>query len=431
MGGTPSAEEAGKRMRKEVLAFLKTTSYLRFDPALAKTQRAQHDGGEVVLGVRAQALCYAARVVDGASKGKMKRLGMSAMEPHMVKGRLNLSTLAFQEGAHADVPMHLMASAVFAGATAPTKTAFIEFFYGWTDHRENALVGPATHFHSYTWQETWQGTLRALDSLEHSDRDNMFVWMDIFCQNQHDTSNVMETFSRAIAQVQTLIFSVPNLVKAQALSRTWCVFELASAVRGNRNIMLISENMNKKDVLKSLEIDESKLCRDIRDCEAKYESDRTMVLEMVEKTIPGGADAVNRSVRERFMPLFYERLMLSACLEGVLPAVNLALSKGVDPNGKAMTWTMLGAAAFQGHQDVVERLLAAGANVNGHSNGRTALVNAAQKNRIAIAKILIAAGAKVKLKDIPFSEQSDSDAMHMARTCEHREMVSVLRSARI
>jgi hypothetical protein len=88
-----------------------------------------------------------------------------------------------------------MATLVFAivrPQTAFRRCALLRLFYGLRSFDGQPLVGPVTDFHSYTWQEPLGATWRTLDESLKSDEERrlVYLWWDVFCQNQHDVGDV-------------------------------------------------------------------------------------------------------------------------------------------------------------------------------------------------------------------------------------------------
>jgi ankyrin repeat protein len=110
--------------------------------------------------------------------------------------------------------------------------------------------------------------------------------------------------------------------------------------------------------------------------------------------------------------------------EGDVPAVNLFLVAGMEPNvttGEDRN-TVLMVAAANGRASIVEALVEAGADVNrANRRGVTALMNAALQSNTAIVRTLIAAKA-----DIHHESGSGDTALSFAAAAGHEANVTLL-----
>jgi len=155
------------------------------------------------------------------------------------------------------------------------------------------VVGVMNSFHSYTWRETLQDTLRSLGGgmIKEEELSGTYYWWDLFCQNQHVVEDVMGSFDRAISQCNSFSMTIPNPAQPIALQRVWCLFEIMSAVQGKNKDIRIFCNPAVKIPNANNEVD-------IRNAEATVAADKTMILELVEERIEGGCDALNERVRK-------------------------------------------------------------------------------------------------------------------------------------
>jgi hypothetical protein len=70
--------------------------------------------------------------------------------------------------------------------------------------------------------------------------DRVFLWIDIFCKNQHLPSPAMEEFYRAIETPKLVIAVLYPSIRPIAVNRVWCLFELFTAIRLNVPLQLCS-----------------------------------------------------------------------------------------------------------------------------------------------------------------------------------------------
>lgn len=155
------------------------------------------------------------------------------------------------------------------------------------------VLGPATDFHSYTWLEPFRETLRAARGAlgRKADQRSRFLWWDLFCQNQWAPGDVEGAFRGAIAQAERLLLSVPNPARPLAIGRTWVLFEVMQAVVSGTPVEVIVNPLAPG----ALRADVDAL--DVRRAMATRPEDRVRILQLVEARVPGGAPALNSTVR--------------------------------------------------------------------------------------------------------------------------------------
>ena len=187
--------------------------------------------------------------------------------------------------------------------TSKHRVKLIDLLSG-LQYKDTPCVGPATDFHSYTWQESIASTYMAMEqhcTLMEKSPTPRYFWWDIFCQNQHNPGDAGKTFSDTIAQIRCLAFSTPNFMDAKALGRVWCQYELANAVMKGKQIQIVAGTygdaeewcMSGKDPLDSwVPVDQA---------QAKYMEDKDMVLKLVNENIEGGQETLNLMVREKYI----------------------------------------------------------------------------------------------------------------------------------
>jgi hypothetical protein len=120
---------------------------------------------------------------------------------------------------------------------------------------------------------------------------------------------------------------LPDLAVPQALTRIWCIFEIASAMAGVVNKLHIitsgfSVFMPEWDVRDAL--------TSVHDAQATVPSDIPMIMQMINDSIPNGAEGLDALLAQAITPLLTTyRLNFShgQQLEALLAA-------GADPNGR-------------------------------------------------------------------------------------------------
>jgi hypothetical protein len=265
------------------------------------------------------------------------------------------------------------------------------------------IVGVASLFHSYTWSEELHDTYETLNEAINSDVDRFgrFIWWDMFCQNQHAAGDVAETFKTAINQVDKVLFSVPNLVRPQALGRVWCLFELTHALL-TPTVKL--ELVNKSRKQHRSYGDPLQYITDVNDATATYLADKDMLLNLMESSIDGGCEAANKAIRELFIPCFVTQCLLDLVIDGQLTEIAALVSKynmtDLRDVARQDKTTLLHLAAKHGHLDIVIFLLEHNADVKAQNFiESTPLHEASRNGHGPICDMLIVNGANIDALD--------------------------------
>lgn len=211
-------------------------SGLLFDADLAEQQRAAVSGG-AVLGINWHALpdlwfkTFDLPREELAARFPSLPLDDAGVEINgTTSGRFYIGTRPRSDapGSLRGVGMDWLVKHIIKPATEASRGLFLELFYGFTlqkpHHLDTApacfpLVAAATDFHSYTWIESPRDTFRCLmEGLTSDQKQERYFWWDIFCQNQwgSEAGDVAATFRHAMAQVQRMVLTVPNLNSPKA-----------------------------------------------------------------------------------------------------------------------------------------------------------------------------------------------------------------------
>jgi hypothetical protein len=68
--------------------------------------------------------------------------------------------------------------------------------------------------------------------------DRVFLWIDVFCKNQHLPSPALDEFYLAIETPQLVIAILYPAINPIAINRVWCLFELFTAIRLNIRLQI-------------------------------------------------------------------------------------------------------------------------------------------------------------------------------------------------
>mmetsp|Transcript_17753 Transcript_17753/g.21547 ORF Transcript_17753/g.21547 Transcript_17753/m.21547 type:complete len:376 (+) Transcript_17753:132-1259(+) len=175
--------------------------------------------------------------------------------------------------------------------TSSTEEEILEMMFG-VEIAGVPVVGVMNTFHSYTWGEAIQDTLKSVRGSLIGDKqtETKYFWWDIFCQNQHHVGNVVETFDTAVNQCSDFAMTIPDPSNPRALRRVWCLFEVMTAEVKEKKIEIMCNP--------TLHIKNADSEIDIREAGATIPEDKPMILGLVEERIEGGAEALNTAVRK-------------------------------------------------------------------------------------------------------------------------------------
>ena len=98
-----------------------------------------------------------------------------------------------------------------------------------------ALVGPATVFVSHAWDTRFRCLCDALLDRFGGSGAAVFLWLDIFVQNQHIASELAQdywatAFQHAVASIGHTVLMLHTFDEPLALSRSWCLWEILASV---------------------------------------------------------------------------------------------------------------------------------------------------------------------------------------------------------
>jgi len=124
--------------------------------------------------------------------------------------------------------------------TATHKLSYVEHFY--QKYLSNNLVGKCNTFLSHPWSGDFEDVIAALSEYEKNlpeKSEENYYFVDYFAVNQHNANEDLNTLSSLIQNCKTLVLMAKPWEKPVALTRIWCIFELAHAVIGKNDIFLI------------------------------------------------------------------------------------------------------------------------------------------------------------------------------------------------
>lgn len=98
-----------------------------------------------------------------------------------------------------------------------------------------AAVGPATHFVSHSWANSWGNCVRALEGFAAAAAEGgapLFFWLDIFAVTQHagPLQDAELRFDAVIACTRRTVLVLDPWDAPRPLTRVWCLFELMTTI---------------------------------------------------------------------------------------------------------------------------------------------------------------------------------------------------------
>ncbi len=118
-----------------------------------------------------------------------------------------------------------------------------------TDSRGVEYVSTANFRVCFAWQNNLAEVLDLL--FEHSEKElkPCYYWIDLFCENYHDQKYqtdhperwLRQTVVPEIGLVGHTIVVLPDLTNPLPIRRSWCVLEIAVAIRKNTKLSFLSK----------------------------------------------------------------------------------------------------------------------------------------------------------------------------------------------
>jgi len=121
-------------------------------------------------------------------------------------------------------------------ATATHNLSYVEHFY------QTYSVGKCNTFVSHPWSGDFEDLIEALSEYEKNLPENSekkYYFVDYFAVNQHNAKDDLNTLSSLVQKCKTFVLMAKPWEKPVALTRIWCIFELANALIRKNDIFLI------------------------------------------------------------------------------------------------------------------------------------------------------------------------------------------------
>ena len=170
--------------------------------------------------------------------------------------------------------------------------------------KSHNISSVANVFISHAWGGIF---LDLVDTLEYHFRDepNIFIWCDIFSNNQHDTAEKpfewwCGTFRSAIKEFQRVVMVLAPWGNPIPLQRAWCLFEIYCAIDTNSRFEIAMTPPEREKFIQDMRIDAKVVTKmigniNVERSQAWNQNDRDKIFQAVQ-TIDGGFATLNRLV---------------------------------------------------------------------------------------------------------------------------------------
>jgi len=137
-------------------------------------------------------------------------------------------------------PGEIIRDALVMPRTVTSKWSYSEQLYDNENTRH--LVGPCTTFLSHPWSANFEDTVNAIAEHEKglpADAPQQFYFVDYFAINQHQPKTDLKELGNLVKKCKSLVLMAKPWEKPVALTRLWCIYELAHALLGNTKLTII------------------------------------------------------------------------------------------------------------------------------------------------------------------------------------------------
>ncbi len=175
-------------------------------------------------------------------------------------------------------------------------------------------VRSADIFISHTWGNPFKKVIEVIESQMKD--SNLFIWMDIFCHNQHLSSEEfqfqdwIQSFKTVIEEIREVGIVILDWENPTTLQRCWCLYEIfvSTTIKCNFQVLSnhdLSEASSLIGILQKINMKESK---------ATIELDRIRIFQILEKetTFLDLDIAVIKAMRDWFLIQKVQPLVVAA-----------------------------------------------------------------------------------------------------------------------
>ncbi len=184
--------------------------------------------------------------------------------------------------------------------TIATQSSYCEYLQS----NGSELVGKANVFISHAWKYYFLDVVRSLEHHFKDEAENVFIWFDLFSNNQHKAPNLpfewwQGTFMNAIRNFGRVVMVLSPWNNPITFTRVWCLWEIYCAVETNSKfeVAMTPEQFNSfiSDIVKDGGDFHKMLSNiDVKNSQCWIEQDKERIFEVVKSSV--GFDAVNQVV---------------------------------------------------------------------------------------------------------------------------------------
>eukprot|EP01031_Cornospumella_fuschlensis_P029782 gene29782-35961_t len=121
-----------------------------------------------------------------------------------------------------------------------------------------------------------------------------FLWIDVFCKNQHVPAPAMDEFERAMSCTSRVMFCLwPVHIESElpvSLRRIWCLYEIWTCLRLKKELQVCCDDRDLGLALRR------KFDLNVRQAEATVASDAALILGLIEASV--GVDTFNADIMQ-------------------------------------------------------------------------------------------------------------------------------------
>lgn len=173
------------------------------------------------------------------------------------------------------------------------KTSYCEFLRIGDDA---LAVGPANIFVSHSWYYIFTEVVEALKEHFPHQGDEVFLWFDIFCVNQHQTLKYprdwwLITFKNAIKEMNHTIMVLAPWMNPIPLTRSWCIWELYCTIVTNSLFEVATSLQQREAFVFQIKHSPTAIINlmlstiKTRNCEARSKDDQDRIQSIIETEV--------------------------------------------------------------------------------------------------------------------------------------------------
>lgn len=206
--------------------------------------------------------------------------------------------------------------AVIFPTTQPHKASCFDMLHGLcvrrSDGRLSSVLAEPTHFVSHAWSTPFALTVGAVNAWCDENGiapEEVFLWIDVFCLNQHSeipgTPGISEDelancFARSVEHAGHTLFVCAPWAHPQALTRCWCLYEIMETMRRGASFSVCLPPEERESFAEAMLVDYESVERqvlivDVRLASAFSEAERDMIFGWIESA--GGCAIMNSTVK--------------------------------------------------------------------------------------------------------------------------------------